>query len=121
MNLVCIDRAIGLRSAIGAIGDRAIGGHLRSRFCFSGPRKQDVGKKSAFWRHQVSGSQGCPARSDCDRLRSEAFEISRVWLLGYQRYQLREVLENKVSQVSDMAMKPICFTALGEPRWGHAR
>ena len=30
MALVSPDRAIGLRSAIGAIGDRAIGGHLRS-------------------------------------------------------------------------------------------
>ena len=60
-------------------------------------------------------------RSDCDRLRSEAFEISRVWLLGYLRYQLRHLLENKVSQVIGMAMKLLCFTAFGEPRWGHAR
>ena len=41
--------------------------------------------------------------------------------MGYLRYQLRQVLENKVAQVSDMAMKLLCFTALGEPSWGHAR
>ena len=71
------------------------------------------------WQPGLSSAIGL--RSDCDRLRSEASEISRAGLLGYLRYQLRQVLENKVSQVSDMAMKLLCFTALGEPRWGHAR
>ena len=39
-----------------------------------------------------------------------------MWLLGYLRYQLRQVLESKVSQVSDMAMKLLCFMALGRHR-----
>ena len=71
------------------------------------------------WQPGLSSAIGL--RSDCERLRSEALEISRAGLLGYLRYQLRQVLENKVSQLSDMAMKLLCFTALGEPRWGHSR
>ena len=72
-----------------------------------------IGCKRFFESCERTSVRAIGLRSDCEQLRFEAFEISRVGLFGYLRYQLRQVFENKVSQVSEMAMKLLCFTPFG--------